>query len=187
MLHLSQESTQKLWRGPAQKKGNRKCPIKVRPNKVALKRPISAVVLPPRVHFWDHTERKQSNRGSNYLELLFLLSEHNNDLYYSLSNIKARPGRWVKIHNEIIIAAANIEGEGSRDEAMEVQFAVLRVHRSMDTSNFAESRADWDAAVYKRQICCQSLSSSQTEGGQKMSQPWSLHFWKSIIVWRELQ
>lgn len=162
------------------RRGNWKCPIKVRHNEVALKRPISAVVLPQRVHFRDHIERKQSNRGSNYLELLFLLSEHNNDLYYSLSNNKALTGRWVKIDNEIIIAAANVVREGSKDEAMEVQFAVARVHRSMDTRHFAE-------LLCFSQHCCQSLRMSQTVGGQKMSQPWSLHFLRSIIVWRELQ
>lgn len=115
-----------------------KYPIKVRHNEVILKRPINTVVLPQRVHFRDRIEQKQSNNGSNNLELLFFLSEHNNDLYYGLSNNKALTGRWVNIYNEIIIAAASVVGEESKDEVMEAQFALATVHRSMDTSHFAE-------------------------------------------------
>lgn len=53
----------------------------VRRNKDTLKWLFNRIVfLPQRAHFRGHNEGNKSNNRGNYLELLFLLSEHNKGL-----------------------------------------------------------------------------------------------------------
>lgn len=81
--------------------------------------------------------------------ILFFLSQHNN-LYYSLSYNKALTGRWVKIYNGIIIAVADVLGKDTQDEATEAEFVVATMHRSPDSSHFAEPPATFQTALLSK-------------------------------------
>lgn len=152
----------------------------VRQNEDKVKRLINCVVfLPQRAHFRGHSGGDVSNNRGSYLQLIFLLSECNKDLYYSLSNNKVFALFWrmaqnLQWHNYNCCWCSRRRNDGK----MKPRRHDVLLLRWIDLLIPVICRAVCYAGMTVR-LSKRSLRTSQGAGGQKIAQPWPLNFWRT--------